>query len=117
MPLFFLLLTGLLLGTSVAAQKDSISMNREIPVINFPGISQADFSDAFHVLNECVVKVPGYGFSYPFIAPGGHYGGCWWQLDASISLQATKWINQRFSENMLRGFIAVQQPDGRIPLY
>lgn len=117
MPLFLLLLTGLLLGTSVAAQKDSLSMNREIPVINFPGISQADFSDAFHVLNECVVKVPGYGFSYPFIAPGGHYGGCWWQLDASISLQATKWINQRFSENMLRGFIAVQQPDGRIPLY
>lgn len=92
-------------------------MNRDIPLLHFPGISQADFSDAFNVLNECVVKVPGYGFSYPFIAPGGHYGGCWWQLDASISLQATKWINQRFSENMLRGFIAVQQPDGRIPLY
>ena len=92
-------------------------MNRDIPILNFPGISQADFSDAFNVLNECVVRVPGYGFSYPFIAPGGHYGGCWWQLDASISLQATKWVNQPFSENMLRGFIAVQRPDGRIPLY
>ncbi|MGV3763063.1 MGH1-like glycoside hydrolase domain-containing protein [Parapedobacter sp.] len=89
-----------------------------VPKIVFPGISQADFSDAFNVLREClVVDEPRFGFSQPFIAPGGHYGGCWWQLDASLSLQATKWVDQRFSENMLRGFVSVQKDNGRIPLY
>ncbi len=117
MPVLSLLITLLLTGGSATASEDSLFMNRNIPVIEFPGIAQEDFNDAFNVLNECVVKAPGYGFPYPFIAPGGHYGGCWWQLDASISLHATKWINQGFSENMLRGFIAVQKPDGRIPLY
>lgn len=89
-----------------------------IPKISFPGISQADFNDAFNVLRECLVtEEPRFGFSQPFIAPGGHYGGCWWQLDASLSLHATKWVDQRFSENMLRGFSSVQKDDGRIPLY
>ncbi len=89
-----------------------------IPAIVFPGITQADFNDAFNVLNECTVtEEPRFGFNFPFIAPGGHYGGCWWQLDAAVSLTATKWANQQFSENMLRGFIGVQKPDGRIPLY
>ncbi|CAG5073222.1 hypothetical protein DYBT9623_04725 [Dyadobacter sp. CECT 9623] len=88
-----------------------------MPVLTFPGITQADFQDAFNVLNECLVMNAGFGFKYPFIAPGGHYGQCWWQLDGSISLQATKWVNQTFSENMVRGFAGVQKPDGRIPLY
>jgi len=98
----------------------SIRLNESatVPRIRFPGISQADFSDAFNVLQEClVVDEPRFGFSQPFIAPGGHYGGCWWQLDASLSLHATKWVDQRFSENMLRGFASVQKADGRIPLY
>lgn len=89
-----------------------------VPRISFPGISQAEFHDAFNVLREClVIDEPRFGFNQPFIAPGGHYGGCWWQLDASLSLHGTKWVDQRFSENMLRGFHGVQREDGRIPLY
>lgn len=104
--------------TDTLRQRDNIWGDDVIPIIHLPGISQADFKDAFKVLDECmIVEEPRYGFSHPFIAPGGHYGGCWWQLDASISLQATKWVNQSFSENALRGFISVQKEDGRIPLY
>jgi glycogen debranching enzyme len=96
----------------------NINGSNVIPKIVFPGISQADFRDAFNVLKECLVTdEPRFGFTRPFIAPGGHYGGCWWQLDASLSLHATKWVDQRFSEEMLRGFSGVQKDDGRIPLY
>lgn len=107
----------LLLSHAIAGPVDTLKMNEDVPQIVFPGVAQSDFQEAFNVMDACVVREPGYGFSYPFIAPGGHYGGCWWQLDASISLQAAKWINQRFSENMLRGFVSVQRGDGRIPLY
>ncbi len=103
-----------------ATSQTGINLNGSdvIPKIVFPGISQSDFQDAFEVLNEClVVDEPRFGFSHPFIAPGGHYGGCWWQLDASLSLHGTKWVDQRFSEQMLRGFASVQKDDGRIPLY
>ncbi|WP_165940116.1 MGH1-like glycoside hydrolase domain-containing protein [Dyadobacter psychrotolerans] len=98
-------------------KRENVNGDNVVPVLTFPGITQADFKDAFNVLNECLVMDPGFGFTYPFIAPGGHYGQCWWQLDGSISMQGTKWVNQKFSENMLRGFAAVQKPDGRIPLY
>lgn len=117
MSLITLLCHITMLWHPIAKPLDTITMNTDVPVIVFPGIAQSDFKDAFNVLDECVVREPGYGFPYPFIAPGGHYGGCWWQLDASISLQATKWVDQQFSENMLRGFVSVQRADGRIPLY
>lgn len=100
------------------AKRENLKGSDVVPRIVFPGITQEQFSDAFVVLDECLVMdEPRYGFSYPFIAPGGHYGGCWWQLDASISMQGAKWVNQRFTENMLRGFSSVQRQDGRIPLY
>ena len=88
-----------------------------VPQITFPKISQKDFKDAFNVLDECLVMDQVFGFNLPFIAPGGKYGACWWQLDASLALNGAKWANQSFSENVLRGFAGVQKPDGRIPLY
>ncbi|WP_221390162.1 MGH1-like glycoside hydrolase domain-containing protein [Dyadobacter sp. NIV53] len=103
--------------TDSIPKRENINGNDVIPILSFPGITQVDFKDAFDVLDECLVMDPGFGFKYPFIAPGGHYGQCWWQLDGSISMNATKWSNQKFSENMVRGFIGVQKPDGRIPLY
>lgn len=100
------------------SKRENLKGNDVVPHIIFPGITQEQFGDAFKVLDECLVMdEPRYGFNYPFIAPGGHYGGCWWQLDASIAIHGAKWVNQRFVENMLRGFISVQRPDGRIPLY
>lgn len=100
------------------AKRENLKGSDVVPRIVFPGITQKQFNDAFVVLDECLVMdEPRYGFNYPFIAPGGHYGGCWWQLDASIAMHGAKWVNQRFVENMLRGFISVQRPDGRIPLY
>jgi len=99
------------------AERVNLNGDDIIPEITFPGITQEDFKDAFNVLDECLVMEPGFGFNFPFIAPGGHYGACWWQIDASLALNGTKWVNQHFTENVLRGFANVQKPDGRIPLY
>ena len=98
-------------------KRENLNGDDVVPKITFPGITQADFKDAFNVLDECLVMVPRLGFKFPFIAPGGRYGACWWQLDASLALNGAKWANQHFSENVLRGFAGVQRPDGRIPLY
>ena len=69
-------------------KRENLNGDDVVPVINFPGITQADFKDAFNVLDECLVMEPRLGFKYPFIAPGGRYGACWWQLDASLALSA-----------------------------
>lgn len=95
-----------------------INFNKDIPEISFPGISQVDFSDAFNVLDECTVtQLPCNGFEYPFMGPGGHYGGNWWLRDSTLTLNGAKWIDQKFAENVLRNFILVQKDDGRIPLW
>lgn len=113
-----LLHNSLLQAQTIKATRENLKGDDVVPLVTFPGITKANFKDAFNVLDECLVMdEPRFGFSYPFIAPGGHYGGCWWQLDASLAIYGTKWVNQKFSENMLRGFITVQKPDGRIPLY
>lgn len=90
------------------------------PRIRIPGITQRDFHDAFKVLNECLVtNVPLNGFTYPFLAPGGAYGSNWWQLDGSLNVAGVKWVNQKFVEDVMRGFSDVQSqnPDGRIDLW
>ena len=92
-----------------------------IPEIQLPGISQADFEDAFLVMQEAYVnaspEAPVYGFTHPFCGPGGAYGVCWWQLDTSLALCGAKWVNTLFAENVLRGFKDVQREKGRIPLH
>jgi len=101
-----------------AQQEINVNSSNAVSKIKFPGIAQENFQDAFNVLNECVVaNVPVDGFIYPFMCPGGAYGKTWWQLDGSLTLSGTKWVNQGFAENVLKNFIAVQKPDGRIPLY
>jgi hypothetical protein len=100
--------------------RPDICSDRVIPRIELPGVSQSDFAEAFKVLNEClVVDVPIAGFEQPFLAPGGAYGQNWWQLDGSLNLAGSKWANQTFAENVIRGFISVQaqNPDGRIDLW
>lgn len=91
-----------------------------VPKVDLPGIEQSDFHDAFRVLDEAlVVHVPVFGFPYPVFGPGGVYGENWWQLDASLSVAGAKWAHWELSENIVRGFRAVQleNPDGRIDLY
>jgi len=91
-----------------------------VPAIELPGISQQGFQDAFRVLDECMVTdVPMRGFNYPFLAPGGAYGQNWWQLDGSLNVAGAKWVNQKFVEDIMRGFAEVQaqNPDGRIDLW
>jgi len=90
------------------------------PRIRIPGITQRDFHDAFNVLDECVItEVPVNGFNYPFLSPGGAYGPNWWQLDGSLNVAGAKWVNQRFAEDIIRGYMEVQaqNPDGRIDLW
>jgi hypothetical protein len=91
-----------------------------VPRISLPGISQDQFTDAFKVLDECLItNVPVFGFNYPVMGPGGAYGECWWQLDSSLAVAGAKWVSQEFAENVMRGFQGVQEvnPDGRIDLY
>ena len=91
-----------------------------VPTVVLPAISQADFQDAFKVLDECIfLNVPVMGFEYPIMGPGGGYGENWWQLDTSLTQAGAKWSNQTFSENIVRGLMGVQaqNPDGRIDLW
>ena len=100
--------------------RPDICSDNVVPQIRVPGISQEDFSDAFRVLDECIVTdVPLHGFNYPFMAPGGAYGSNWWQLDGNLNVAGAKWANQEFVEDIIRGFAEVQaqNPDGRIDLW
>ena len=84
--------------------------------ISLPGTTQNEFDDAIQVLEECKAKiVPCLGFEYPFMGPGGQYGNCWWERDTSLTLSGYKWVDQEFAENVLRNFMLVQKPNGRIP--
>jgi hypothetical protein len=103
-----------------AAPKPDVCSEAVVPSVNLPGVTQEEFQDAFRVLDECIfVDVPVMGFEYPVMGPGGAYGENWWQLDTSLNQAGTKWVNQTFSENTIRGFIGVQHqnPDGRIDLW
>jgi hypothetical protein len=103
-----------------AILRPDVCSNAVVPQIKLPGISQKDFNDAFKVLDECIiVNVPINGFNYPVMAPGGYYGENWWALDASLNVAGSKWVNQKFVENLMRGFAEVQKqnPDGRIDLW
>ena len=91
-----------------------------VPRLTLPGVTQADFQDAFNVLNECLVTdVPCAGFEQPYLCPGGAYGFNWWQLDSSLNVAGSKWVNPKLAESTIRGFIGVQaqNPDGRIDLW
>lgn len=99
-------------------QKRDILPEKNIPLVSIPDISQADFNEAFKVLEEClVVKLPVNGFTYPFMGPGGAYGDNWWLRDTTLTLTGSKWINQKYAEDVLYNFINVQKEDGRIPLW
>ncbi|MBI2502813.1 MAG: hypothetical protein HYW07_06225 [Candidatus Latescibacteria bacterium] len=105
----------------VPPPRPDLCSDRVVPRIKVPGISQADFREAFKVLDECLVTdVPVYGFPYPVIRPGGGYGvgiyEDWWEIDSSLALAGAKWVNQGFAEDVMRGFgvVQAQNPDGRI---
>jgi hypothetical protein len=100
--------------------RPDVSSERVVPRVSLPGIRQADFADAFKILDECLIaNVPVEGFAYPVMGPGGAYGENWWQLDSSLNAAAAKWTNQSFAEGVVRGFRQLQaaNPDGRIDLY
>lgn len=89
-----------------------------IPEIGLKGISQEGFADAFAVLEECLIEdVPAMGCEYPFFAPGGAYGPCWWNIDSSVALVGYRRKNRTLAENAMKNFFALQKEDGRIPLW
>ena len=86
--------------------------------LEFPGITQEEFEDAFSVLDECIVRtLPCLGFTNPFMGPGGQYGSCWWERDSTLTLNGYCWLDQKFCEDALDNFTRVQKENGRIPLY
>jgi len=100
--------------------RPDVASGSVVPKITLPGISQTGFHDAFRVLDECLtIDVPIYGFNYPVMSPGGYYTkGGWWLLDSSLNVTGAKWTNQRFAEDVMRGFreLQAENPDGRIDL-
>ena len=104
-------------------ERPDLASDRVVPRIRLPGITQAEFADAFKVLDECLtVDVPLYGFTHPVLTPDGHgvvYGEGWWEEDSSVGITGAKWANPRFAEDSMRGFHDVQalNPDGRIDAY
>ena len=106
--------------TQPAPARPDLNSPNVVPRLTLPGVAQADFQDAFNVLNEClVVDVPCVGFAEPYLCPGGGYGFNWWQLDSSLNVAGAKWVNPGLTERTIRGFIGVQaqNPDGRIDLW
>ena len=74
-----------------AKPRPEICSERVVPKVRIPGISQADFADAFKVLDErLITNVPVCGFPYPIMGPGGAYGENWWQLDSSLNVAGAK---------------------------
>jgi len=93
----------------------------KLPQLTLPGITQAQFEDAFAILDEAVVydPLPFNGFPAPFLAPGAggaYYGNNWWVLDASLAMQPLLWTAPEFCIRMMEGFADVHDtnPDGCI---
>lgn len=99
-------------------EKPDVCSTEIIPQLSLPGVTQADFAEAFKVIDVAMVydNLPLYGFSYPHSSPGGAWPKQWWLNDTTLPLPALKWVNLGFCENVMRGFIEVQSqnPDGRI---
>ncbi len=86
--------------------------------LNYSGISEADFLDAFQVLEECkTLNLPAHGFTRLFMSPGGQYSGCWWERDTSLATLGYLYKDQKFCEGVLLNFVDVQKENGRIPLW
>lgn len=104
----------------VAPPRPDVHSDKVVPRIALPGISQADFKGAFDALDTCLIThVPVFGVTRPIMSPGGYWGENWWQLDSSLAMIGTKWVNQDFAENAFLGLKGAQDqnPDGRIDLY
>lgn len=84
--------------------------------LTFPGITQAQFKDAFDVIKECLQE-PSHGFKYPYFGPGGQYGHCWWERDSSLTLNGYSYLDFEFCKKALYNFTLVQKENGRIPLW
>lgn len=80
-------------------------------------LSADGLENALSVMEKCRVDTPCCGFLHPFFAPGGEYGTQWWHLDGAIALDGYKWAHQETAEKAVGNFMAVQRPDGRIPLW
>jgi Trehalase len=101
--------------------KPDLASDDVVPRISIPGISQTDFAAAFQTLDRnLIINVPAFGFSHPFVSPGGYYtSGGWWEMDTSLATTGAKWTNERFVEGIMEDFreVQLQNPDGRIDLY
>ena len=84
--------------------------------LTFPNITQAQFADAFEVLEECKAT-PCLGFVHPFMGPGGAYGNCWWERDSALTLLGYRFKDRDYCLKALENFTYVQKENGRIPLY
>jgi len=100
------------------ADKPDLASDRVMPHVSIPGISQQGFEEAFKVFDRnLTVEAPIQGFNYPSV--GWMKNSGWLTLDLSLAVNGTKWVNSRFSENIMRGFAEMQalNPDGRIDMW
>ena len=79
--------------------------------------------DARAVLADCSRHNPDSGMPYPYFCPGvcpsgtGDYGNNWWSLDYALAAEGAMLYDARAGEELILNLLAVQKPDGRVPLY
>jgi len=95
----------------------NVEMERNIPNIKMPVVSQKSFEYAADILRRCTVDHSIDGGNHPFVAPGGAYGACMWSLDAALAVSGYKWLNNEIGGDLLTNIIGLSMSDGRVKLY
>ena len=88
-----------------------------IPELDLPVCPAQDWRKAVWTLDQCRIPEPAAGCVKPSYAPGGSYGHLWWSLDYALAMEGIKWLDFTQAEDFIENLCAVQDADGRVPLY
>lgn len=88
-----------------------------MPEISLPVCPAEDWRKAVWTLDQCRIPEPVSGCVKPSYSPGGRYGYLWWSLDYALAMEGIKWLDFSHAEEFIENLCAVQDTDGRVPLY
>ena len=88
-----------------------------MPALSLPDVSAEEWKKAVWTLDQCYIPEPVSGCVRPSYAPGGSYGHLWWSLDYALAMEGIKWLDFSQARDFIENLCAVQDTDGRVPLY
>ncbi len=91
-------------------------LQENAPIIQSPNCSREDFEKAVWTLDQCHIPAVA-GCVRPAYAPGGAYGPLWWSLDYALAMEGIKWLDFSQAIDFIENLCAIQDTDGRVPLY